>query len=271
MKSKRTDKQELAPLTPKQQRFVEEYLVDLNGTQAAIRAGYSPRTAQEQSSRLLSNAMVQQAVAAGRKEQQERTEITSDRVLAEAWNILTADVRELVQVKVGCCRHCWGEGHRYQRTLAEYNFDRAEWLVKKEAGKAKDEFEEQGGIGYDPLRPPHPECPECCGDGYSRAVLSDTRRVSRAAASLYAGAEHTKHGLKIHLHDKLAAMEKLFKHLGLYEVDNKQKTDPLTELLHAIAGGNGSAFKPVQDDPEAPVAPTSAFMPTSDPDDEDAR
>jgi hypothetical protein len=43
----------------KQRRFVDEYLVDLNATQAAIRAGYSPRTAQEQSSRLLSNVMVQ--------------------------------------------------------------------------------------------------------------------------------------------------------------------------------------------------------------------
>ena len=49
-------------LTDKQQRFVEEYLVDLNAMQAAIRAGYSERMAQEQSSRLLSNVMVQEAV-----------------------------------------------------------------------------------------------------------------------------------------------------------------------------------------------------------------
>lgn len=53
-------------LTPKQARFVEEYLVDFNGTQAAIRSGYSPKTAQEQSSRLLSNVMVAEAVEAGR-------------------------------------------------------------------------------------------------------------------------------------------------------------------------------------------------------------
>ena len=52
----------MANLTPKQQRFVEEYLIDLNATQAAIRAGYSEKTAQEQSSRLLSNVMVQEAV-----------------------------------------------------------------------------------------------------------------------------------------------------------------------------------------------------------------
>ena len=42
-------------LSEQRQRFVDEYLIDLNGTQAAIRAGYSVKTAQEQASRLLSN------------------------------------------------------------------------------------------------------------------------------------------------------------------------------------------------------------------------
>ena len=51
-------------LTQKQRLFVDEYLIDLNGTQAAIRAGYSATTAQEQSSRLLSNVMVQAGIAA---------------------------------------------------------------------------------------------------------------------------------------------------------------------------------------------------------------
>lgn len=46
------------PLSEQRKRFVDEYLIDLNGTQAAIRAGYSPKTAQEQASRLLSNVMV---------------------------------------------------------------------------------------------------------------------------------------------------------------------------------------------------------------------
>ena len=52
-------------LTPRQQRFVDEYLIDLNATQAAIRAGYSPKTAQSQSSRLLSNVMVRAAIIDG--------------------------------------------------------------------------------------------------------------------------------------------------------------------------------------------------------------
>ncbi len=69
-------------LTPKQRRFVDEYLVDLNARQAAIRARYSERTAQEQGSRLLSKAKVQTAVAKAMAERSRRTKITSDYVLA---------------------------------------------------------------------------------------------------------------------------------------------------------------------------------------------
>lgn len=70
-------------LTPKQQRFVEEYLIDLNATQAAIRAGYSARTAQEQSSRLLSNAIVSAAVAERRTALAERAQVTQEQIVAE--------------------------------------------------------------------------------------------------------------------------------------------------------------------------------------------
>ena len=51
------------PLTRKQHRFMVEYLVDLNATQAALRVGYSPRTAPQQGSRLLKNVDVQAAIA----------------------------------------------------------------------------------------------------------------------------------------------------------------------------------------------------------------
>lgn len=53
-------------LSPKQERFVQEYLVDLNATQAAIRAGYSKQSARVQASRMLTKANVQDAIAAGK-------------------------------------------------------------------------------------------------------------------------------------------------------------------------------------------------------------
>jgi phage terminase small subunit len=70
-------------LNEKQQRFADEYLVDLNATQAAIRAGYSEQTAKQQGSRLLTHADVQAAITAGQQARSERTGISQDRVLEE--------------------------------------------------------------------------------------------------------------------------------------------------------------------------------------------
>lgn len=69
-------------LTPKQQRFVEEYLVDLNATQAATRAGYSAKTARQQGQRLLTNVVIADAVREAQADLSERTEVTQDYVLA---------------------------------------------------------------------------------------------------------------------------------------------------------------------------------------------
>ncbi len=70
-----------ASLTPKQTRFVEEYLADLNATQAAIRAGYSAKTANEQGSQLLAKLSVRQAVAEAQAIRSKRTAITQDEVI----------------------------------------------------------------------------------------------------------------------------------------------------------------------------------------------
>ncbi len=68
-------------MTKKQKRFVEEYLIDLNATQAAIRAGYSAKTANEQGARLLANVSIQQAIAEAMAERSKRTGVNQDRVI----------------------------------------------------------------------------------------------------------------------------------------------------------------------------------------------
>ncbi len=82
-------------LTAKVQRFVTEYLIDLNATQAAIRAGYSARTAAAQASRLLTNVNVSAAIQAAMKAREQRTGITQDRVLQELARIAFFDLRKL--------------------------------------------------------------------------------------------------------------------------------------------------------------------------------
>ena len=83
-------------LTPKRAAFVEEFACDMNATQAAIRAGYSVKTAKEQATRLLSNVHVAAEIAKGRAARSERTGITADRVLQELARIAFFDVRKLL-------------------------------------------------------------------------------------------------------------------------------------------------------------------------------
>ena len=71
----------MRPLTPKQQRFVDEYLIDLNATQAAIRAGYSAKTADKKGPALVGNSRIAAAIEAKKRERSERVELTQDAVI----------------------------------------------------------------------------------------------------------------------------------------------------------------------------------------------
>lgn len=81
----------MAKLTEKQKRFCEEYLIDLNATQAAIRAGYPAKRASEQAYQLLQKTTVSSYIEKLRAEQQERTQITADTVLGELAKIASAE------------------------------------------------------------------------------------------------------------------------------------------------------------------------------------
>ena len=80
----------------RQRRFVDEYLVDLNATQAAIRAGYSERTARFQAARLLTNANIQAAVTRRAEDRAARTEITADAVLKKVAEIAMTNLSSFV-------------------------------------------------------------------------------------------------------------------------------------------------------------------------------
>lgn len=85
------------PITPKQQRFVDEYVIDLNATQAAIRAGYSEKTATTQGPRLLDNVGVLAAIKLGIDARSKRTEITQDRVLQEFARLAFSNMKDFAE------------------------------------------------------------------------------------------------------------------------------------------------------------------------------
>ena len=109
-------------LNPKQQRFVEEYLIDLNATQAAIRAGYSPKTATAIASENLSKPSISAAIACAMAERSKRTGITQDRIIEELAKVafikLTDIVDDTGKIKAGATdedRACI-ESIKYKRT-----------------------------------------------------------------------------------------------------------------------------------------------------------
>jgi hypothetical protein len=203
-------------LTPKQRRFVEEYLIDLNATQACIRAGYSKKTAGKISTQLLGKTWVRAEIDAAMRARSIRTHITQDRVLREFWMVAIADPNELIEYRRTCCRYCHGAGNRYQRTQGELERARAEWQAA--SGEGAPPFDVMGGDGYDATKPPNPSCRECAGEGVGEVFVKDTRFLSESAKRLYAGIKVAKGGgLEVKLNDQMAALNAVARHLNMFK------------------------------------------------------
>lgn len=176
-------------LGPRQARFVAEYLIDLNATQAAIRAGYKPKGAQVHGSRLLSNAMVAKAIQEGQGARAAALKLEAEDVLREWVTIATADPAELTQWRQGSCKRCW--------------FDKD--------GNLLPEFEDKTL-----LSDPNPECRWCRGEGWGRVFLRDSRQLSPQARKLFAGVKQTKDGVEVKMRDQDAALVNIARHLGMF-------------------------------------------------------
>lgn len=101
-------------LTAKQQRFCDEYLIDLNATQAAIRAGYSARSARQIADRNMSNDDIKQYIAARMAEKESELIADQDEVLKYLTAVLRGEGTEEVVVVEGC-----GEGYSNATTITK--------------------------------------------------------------------------------------------------------------------------------------------------------
>lgn len=200
----------MAKLTPKQQRFVDEYLIDLNATQAAIRAGYSPKTARQIGEQNLSKLDIQQAIEQAKAERSERTKITQDEVLKMWHDLATVDYNEISQLLNVNCRYCWGIDHEYQYTPKEWQ------RVCESADKEQASRPPFGGDDFNHKRAPNPNCPECGGLGNATIHLHDTDRLSPQAKLAYQGAKAGKFGIEVLTTDRMKALDNIARHLGMF-------------------------------------------------------
>jgi phage terminase small subunit len=152
------------PLRPKQQRFVDEYLIDLNATQAAIRAGYSARVAYHQGYENLKKPHIQAAIQTRRQELHAQCEVTQATVVQELARIAFSDLRTYVQ---------WGPD----------------------------------GVRLEPSTTLTP--------AQARVVCLVSQTVTKDGGTL-----------RLKLHDKVSALDKLARHLGLY-TETPDRSAPL--------------------------------------------
>lgn len=230
-------------LSRRHQLFIETYLTTMNSTTAAIRAGYSAHgsTAATMGSRLRNDPNLAPIIEAMLADELREIAMSRERVLGEIEAMAKADQNELVELRRVCCRYCYGgEDFAYMETPAEnrkrvqdYEKVCAEAAARDE--KSPPEFDESIVTGFNGTLSPHPDCPECWGEGVERVFFKDTRYLSDGARALYAGAHWGKDGLKVNTYSKESALDKLAKYHKLYE----DKTEvnlimPATDELDAI-------------------------------------
>lgn len=143
----------MAELTPKQAQFVAEYLVDLNATQAAIRAGYSERTARTKAAQLMALPHVQEAIQAATAARSERTEVTQDWVIS---NLVQVVERSLQRAPVFNARgkQVVDEEGRHVWRFDSAGANKALELLGKHVGMFGDKMKvEHSGLDGAPLVP----------------------------------------------------------------------------------------------------------------------
>jgi len=137
----------------------------------------------------------------------------------------TADPNELMRYTRVNCRFCWGIDHNYQWTVGE--FKRA---IQHAHDTNAPEPKCEGGLDFDRLKAPNPDCPECRGEGVGYTYIADTTRVSDQAKLLYAGIKESQHGIEIKMNDQVAALIKAGQHIGMFKDRVELGNDPENPL-----------------------------------------
>lgn len=172
-------------LKDKVKLFALEYLIDMNGTQAAIRAGYAANSAHVTASRLLSNDKVQNFLTQEKKARSERLRIDADSVLNMYWAMATADYNEVSSVRRIACQLCHANDGTEKKVEPSY-------LI-------------------------NPDCKNCLGDGMPYVHIADTSKLSAVGKMIYQGAKQTKFGIEVVTADKMKALENVSRFLGMFK------------------------------------------------------
>lgn len=232
-----------------ERRFVELFLISRNATEAysQLRRGkITTNSARKGGMDYMASPQVQAALRAALQEVHDlairQTNIRGEAILKQYELMAQADPREMVQVQVRSCRYCHGKDHKYQFTVSEMGQRREKWekgrkkVLSLVPGKAV-EFDELGGTGYNPVKnPPHPDCPECFGEGEATLKVSGTSSLSPAAARLFAGAKMGRNGIELKFHSVPHALDRLGEADKLWKGEGGDEPEGVEEFVDGVRG-----------------------------------
>lgn len=244
------------PAQDKREIFIRQYLIHKNASRAYREAGYQDGTGTAQSAhRLLTTAYVQRRLAEEQQQLLEMLDVKVETVFKRLKDVAFGDIAAITEYIVGSCRYCHGVGHQYQwRDEAEHDeaieeaireSDRSGKLVKYPPSL-------DGGTGYSRNVPPHPDCPQCDGDGISRIRFKDTRLMTDAERALFSGVEQTQHGMKYRFEDRMAALERLAENLQFYKERDETNANAVARLIAELQDRGQVGRMPLRkDEPDA--------------------
>lgn len=201
----------MSELNEKVLTFCEEFIVDLNGTQAAIRAGYSAKTAHVQASRLLTNAKVQEKIAELQQLRSKRTAITADMVLNELAYVGFAKITDFLKV-------------------SEASVD----VTKDDPIGDDDGEDDEDGL------------PVVTEKRFFKMVeIFETEKMPQAAIPAIASIKQGQKGIELKLHDKVKALELMGRHLGMFptQVDVTSKGESLNAKTPVVKLPDGTTLE----------------------------
>lgn len=242
-------------LTAQQQAFVDHYVLTRDGPGSyrhayRVRATTSAKSVSEAASKMLADPKIQRAVDEAINNAAAASPVTF--TVADALNrwleIASADPNELIGLRVGCCRHCWGEGGLYQWHEHEYlaALDAAERAAQTDPTVRLPD--PAGGFGFNHTADPNPDCWKCQGEGVERVVARDTRRLTPGARLLYGGVKAKRDGVEIIIADRTKALENACRIIGAFT--DKVKLDGTIGAMAAV----------VQMQTDDPKAAAQAYM-----------
>lgn len=228
-------------LWPDQQAFVDE-CVKHGDIVEAYRVAYSPPTdwpvgkVATEAWLVRETRAIKEAIKHRERLRDKARDFGVQDALGLFLELVEADPRELIGLRVGACRYCWGEGHAYHWRMREYQEALAE--LPDDAP-----LPPSGGFDYDHTARPNADCPECAGEGLQRLVPQDTDNLTPGAAKLYGGVKQTKDGLQILMADRMKALENVTRILGGFKDQANVK----------VSGAIGAMVGVVETMPDDPV------------------